>query len=468
MPGNQSGIPVYRPLELMKLSKYILSTDSLEEVGLDQKRIIFSTRTATSILIENNIFDNLSNGNFNDIAPDLLTVLNEKEFVVPADQDEFEHIIAVNAGVKESGKFLSMTIQPSANCQLGCGYCGQSHSKHYASDAVIDKYYERIVYLLSQKEYEGLSITWYGGEPLTGYSAIKKTSKKLIQLAQEKGLSYTSDMITNGLSLKPNLFKELAEECKVTSYQITLDGSAESHDQRRFTKTGDPTFNIITQNIIDVTNTKEYSDYRCHISIRVNIDKTNYQYVDPLIDFIKESNLQSKVSMYFATIVDFGGNDAGKDSLKKGFFAEQEIEWLLKCYENNIRINVMPRRTYSVCMAENKNSEVFDAFGNIYACWEFPYSETYGAGDSLIGNLFFPKETYNENATLRNWNETLQSGKTWCKTCTHLPICGGGCPKSWEEGTPACPPFKSNYKEKLLLDYFIRKKNESHTATMQN
>ena len=232
---------------------------------------------------------------------------------------------------------------------------------------------------------------------------------------------------------------------------------------RRITKTGDPTFDIITQNIVDVTNMSEYKEHNCNISIRVNIDVTNHQYVDPLIDFIKEKSLNNKVSIYFATIVDFGGNDAGKDSLKKVDFAEKEIEWLLKCFEYEIAVNVMPKRVYSVCMAENNDSEVFDAFGNIYSCWEFPYSETYSQGDSLIGNLFFPKETYNENATLRNWTETVKSGKTWCKTCTHLPICGGGCPKSWEEGTPACPPFKTNYKDKLLLDYFIKKKNEEKT-----
>jgi uncharacterized protein len=111
-------------------------------------------------------------------------------------------------------------------------------------------------------------------------------------------------------------------------------------------------------------------------------------------------------------------------------------------------------------MVEQKDSEVWDAFGNIYACWEFPYSETYGKGDSLIGNLFSPKETYNMDATLRDWSTVLDSGATWCKTCLHLPVCGGGCPKSWHEGTPACPPFKSNFKDKLLLDYYIRQKKE--------
>jgi uncharacterized protein len=116
-----------------------------------------------------------------------------------------------------------MTIQPSANCQLGCHYCGQNHTKHYASEPVIDKYHERIEYLLSQKnDYKGLSITWYGGEPLTGYSSILKASEALIGLAERNKIHYVSDMITNGLSLKPSLFKELVLKCKVTNYQITI------------------------------------------------------------------------------------------------------------------------------------------------------------------------------------------------------------------------------------------------------
>lgn len=444
----------------MKLSKYFLTTDTLDEVGIPNKRIIFSTRTATSILVDESIYKDLIESNLANIEPGILSKLIDKEFLVSEDQDEFQSIVTANSAAKKDGKFLSMTIQPSANCQLGCHYCGQLHSKHYASDQVIEKYYERIVQLLSDREYRGLSITWYGGEPLTGYGAIRKTSEKLISLANERGMAYFSNMVTNGLSLKPSIFEELVEVCKITDYQITIDGTAESHDKRRITKSGESTFDIIMKNICDVSQMDIYSARNCNISVRVNIDKTNYQYVDPLIDLIREKELQSKVTMYFAPIVDFGGNDAGKESLDKEFFAGKEIEWLLRCYENEIKVKVLPSRTHSVCMAENRDSEVLDAFGNIYACWEFPYSESYAQGDSLIGNLFLPKETYNENATLRNWNEMLTSGATWCKTCNHLPVCGGGCPKSWHEGTPACPPFKFNYKDKLLLDYYIKKKNE--------
>ncbi|TDP02465.1 radical SAM/SPASM domain-containing protein [Flavobacterium sp. 245] len=445
----------------MKFSKYHLSTDELSDVDMPNKRIIFSTRTATSILIDENIYQFAVNNEFDKVDKEIYKTLIEKEFIVSAEEDEYLHVMSRNAEVRDTVNFLAMTIQPSANCQLGCHYCGQTHTKDYAKEDVIDKYLERIEFLLNGKDiYNGLAITWYGGEPLTGYSSIKKASKRMIALCKEKGFTYISDMVTNGLSLKPRLFEELVKECGVTDYQITIDGTAESHDTRRITKTGDPTFDIIMKNIADVTQTPTYKDYGCNISIRVNIDKTNYQYVEPLIDYINEMNLQDKITMYFATIVDFGGNDAGKESLTKDFFAQKEIEWLFRCYEYNIRVNILPKRSYSVCMVEQKDSEVWDAFGNIYACWEFPYSETYGKGDSLIGNLFESKETYNMNATLRDWSTVVDSGTTWCKSCLHLPVCGGGCPKSWHEGTPACPPFKSNFKDKLLLDYYIRQKKE--------
>jgi len=445
----------------LKFTKYHISTEMLEDVGIPNKRIIFSTRTATSILIDEKKYQLALNNSFNKIDSSLFTVLKEKGFLVPLEENEYFQVISKNNEKKNESEYLSMTIQPTANCQLGCHYCGQIHTKDYANDKVIDKYYERIDYLLKQNQnYKGISITWYGGEPLTGLTSVKKTSEKLIQLCKKRRLDYISDIITNGLSLKPKIFETLVKDCKITDYQITIDGIAESHDKRRMTKSGEPTFDIIMQNIIDVTNTKIYSKYNCRITIRINIDKTNYQFVEPLIHFIKEKNLQGKVSVYFATIVDFGSNNAGKVSLGKDFFAKKEIEWLYLCYEKGIDVNILPERVYSVCMVENKDSEVYDAFGNIYACWEFPYDKEYSKGNSLIGNLFNPKETYNTNATLRDWSEVLDSGKTWCKTCLHLPICGGGCPKSWHEGKPACPTFKFNYKDKLLLDYYVRKTKE--------
>lgn len=165
----------------MKFSKYHLSTDELSEVDMPNKRVIFSTRTATSILIDEHIYQLAINNQFDEIDKSIYDSLVEKEFIVDYQQDEYRHIMTTNSETRETVNFLSMTIQPSANCQLGCHYCGQTHTKDYAKEDVIDKYMERIQYLLESKEvYNGLAITWYGGEPLTGYSSIKKAHRPKI------------------------------------------------------------------------------------------------------------------------------------------------------------------------------------------------------------------------------------------------------------------------------------------------
>jgi hypothetical protein len=50
------------------LSKYHLATDELSELGFVNKRIIFSTRTATSIMVDEKIYQNLVNSRLSEIS----------------------------------------------------------------------------------------------------------------------------------------------------------------------------------------------------------------------------------------------------------------------------------------------------------------------------------------------------------------------------------------------------------------
>ena len=60
--------------------------------------------------------------------------------------------------------------------------------------------------------------------------------------------------------------------------------------------------------------------------------------------------------------------------------------------------NIIPERSYEVCMVVNPSSEVYDANGNIYPCWEFPYTPMYENSKHRIGNLNDDKSNYNNNA----------------------------------------------------------------------
>jgi uncharacterized protein len=151
------------------------------------------------------------------------------------------------------------------------------------------------------------------------------------------------------------------------------------------------------------------------------------------------------------------GDDVG---LSKQEYAKHEIEWLIYAIQKGFSVpDMIPERTHQPCMVVDKDSEVYDANGNIYPCYEFSYTPFYDNPEHTIGNLKLPEETYNQNVKTRDWFDSeIENGKSWCKGCKFFPVCGGGCVKKWYVDEPACPTFKFNMEERLMLDYLIKKK----------
>jgi len=217
-----------------------------------EKRLIYSTRTSVTALIDEIVFEKLLINNFDDIDSELLDLLFSMEIIIPENENEFEEVMVQNNSMLTVNSHLDLTIQPTANCQLGCHYCAQEHSKVNMADDVYDKTLERVRSKLESQKFEHLSVTWYGGEPLNALTQLKRISTEIIGLCAENKVVYDGSIITNGLSLKPGVFKELYLQHNVLNYQITLDGTAEYHDLRRILKLGGETFDIIFKNIIDI------------------------------------------------------------------------------------------------------------------------------------------------------------------------------------------------------------------------
>lgn len=82
-----------------------------------------------------------------------------------------------------------------------------------------------------------------------------------------------------------NLAKELYNKYNITQAEITLDGTADIHDNRRFTKNFKPSFNIILNNIKSICSDSSLNNLQ--INIRCNVDKSNYLDVINLIQYLK-------------------------------------------------------------------------------------------------------------------------------------------------------------------------------------
>ena len=128
-----------------KLSFYTVCTDSISD-NIDGTRLLYSTRTGVYLTINGLLWNQLNNGELDKIDLSTIDELLKHEMIVPEHQNEFEEIFNLNKlKVKENlGGYLSFTIQPTANCQLGCGYCGQVHQKHNTASDVQQKIIDRI------------------------------------------------------------------------------------------------------------------------------------------------------------------------------------------------------------------------------------------------------------------------------------------------------------------------------------
>lgn len=447
-----------------KLSKYIHIIDNPEI--LDSNAILYSTRTGISIELPKTTLDSIMELRFSDIPDEILAKIVQMEVYVPLDQDEMLEILSINKqGVlDEDNELLTYVVQPSGNCQLGCHYCGQLHTSKVMNQEVLDLSYKRIVAKCDalKDTLKSLHITWYGGEPLTGFSALAQLSNRLIEFAKERNLKYSSDIITNGLNLKYSLFEKLVKDHKITNYQITLDGMKEFHDKRRMLKNGGKSFDVIMDNIEEVIASDLYRD-KALINFRCNVDTENKENVLEFIDYLKERNILPFVSFYISPIHDWGDNKATIKGISKQDFADFEIEVYMKLIEYDAlkSTTLVPERVKKPCMVVSQTSEVFDAFGNISTCWEVPYTPYYDNSRYYSGNILKDEKISTEKAHMRNWFDEIPTNDSWCKSCKFMPLCGGACPKDWYEGTPACPSFKFNIDDRILLKRYVNNLSEA-------
>ncbi|MRN00435.1 radical SAM protein [Riemerella anatipestifer] len=445
---------------MFKQSKYLIKSEVPLQEGNDledeQKVILFSTRTGGTLVVKKKLLKLLEEREWSKISNYELQKLIENKVIIC--EDEEDSIIAFNIADNTANKSLSMTIQLTANCQLGCFYCGQVHSPNKASKKVVNESIKRVIDKLEKGKYEALHITWYGGEPLLVVDDIVNYSYKILSFCAKNNIEYTSDIITNGLLLKENTFEKLVG-VGITQYQVTLDGNKDTHDKRRITKKGGKSYEIIKRNIVEIVKSNLYKKSNSRLNMRINVDKTVAHGISSLIDEIYQEGILNDINVTFAPVFDWGGNEADKNSFTPQDFADMEIEWLLKLLELGKKdINLIPKVRTSSCMVDNIDSEVHDAFGNIYACYEYTYTPAYSDKSFLEGNLLNLEKGGRKLSPIRNFkNDILNRTHSNCIECIFFPVCSGECPKQWMNGKVPCPSFKFNMGERLLLEYLIKK-----------
>jgi len=446
----------------MKYKKSFYNVE-VEDLSND-KKVLYNTFSGMfgSLDKENlPLYDNIENINVNEITnQDALRTLHTMAvhgFIVPHDKDELGVIKIQRATHRYNHDTLYMTIAPTMDCNMCCPYCYEDKS----SLVMDDKTQEQLVtfaekHLDTYKHIKNLNISWYGGEPLLQKEVIYNLSNKLIGLSETRNIGYSAHIVTNGVLMDLETSKKLAEDCKVNSVQITIDGMKEMHNKRRILVDGNDSHEIIIKNIEDSKDV-------ISISVRVNVDKENVEDIDKLTKFFFEEKGWLKNPFFYLAPVEKYTEFCSIDK-STCLYGEEFADLVDK--NNRARYafdrdtmahGFFPSRKQLFCSAEGVMSYVIASDGLIYACWQH-----IGVEERNTGHISRPLAV---NPEYTKW--LLVDFPEKCDKCTYLPMCQGGCGQHRVYGEePQCFHTFYTYKNTLKLayeDYVVKKAKTAKT-----
>ena len=317
----------------MKWSKYSLFFNSKNNGWL-----LYNTASNVFLKVEEDAVDIINqiinSPNEVDYAtiPALYFQLRSGGFWVEDGKDEaFYNILKMRRlTANYSTNNLLLTIAPTRTCNFACPYCFEGDRKSVIMSEETEN--DIINFIKKHRNITSLGIVWYGGEPLIAIDRIKSLNQKIQQL----NISYTSQIVTNGYFLDENVVNCLTD-LKTKSIQITLDGSKEIHNSRRFLIGGGETFDKIIENIDIVANDTNWNG---KVIVRVNVDTTNNEEFVKVFNFLKDrygEKFGAKIDIYPGFIHD--DNDpyasCNYNSVQKGEFILNLAKKLWdKCFAN--------------------------------------------------------------------------------------------------------------------------------------
>jgi uncharacterized protein len=430
----------------LRLSRYhVVSPPTTDETTGQARRVAFATRSAEVRVLDEAAWQMVV-GSPESLPESIAKDLYDIRLLVDDGEDELGSVVQENKQAIDNLRCLSLVVTPTAQCQLGCGYCGQEHSARWLSAAHQDAFLRHVNRKLAKHSYNYVDVCWFGAEPLVGLRVIRALSPRLRATAESHSCAFGARVITNGLALNKRVAQELVLEHGVVGIDITLDGPAEYHDTRRGTKAGKPTFRRVFANLVDLAK----SDLDATVKLRINVDGSNWQGVSQLIRILADAGLQEKVVCYFAPIHSWG-NEAHETALPAERYAALEVEWYAELMLAGFKVGPVPSRTRIVCLAVQPEGVLVDASGTLFNCTEAPYVPGYGEPNSMAIGDVVSGEIPGRRRELATFNDDVMKAKYNCASCAMLPVCGGACPKLWREGIAPCPSTLHNMPQRLLL-----------------
>ena len=376
-----------------------------------------------------------------------ITKLNHKE-----ERGQLEKVAEVLHEAARSRP--GIVIVPDLDCNYRCVYCFEKplQARLKGRKTKIDLADVEVVY----KSIEQLStvigpvlksITLFGGEPLLS------TNNKVIQYIIDKGLEkgFYFKAITNGHDL--NAFLPLLGKDKIANIQITVDGPKCIHDKRRISLDNCSSFDRIFENIRHALNQTDV-----HISIRVNLDESNYRAFGELLTVFSRENMLNNDRVFInVAIVSLKREDGSIFFSQDINMVRAELSALASAYSNvefgcqqsnqadivvASLIDGKPFTLRSSYCGASSGMYIFLPDGRISCCWDT-------VGSKYIGSYDEKGLRIDQKKADREFGRSAAKIPA-CADCKYCLVCAGGCPQFAEYNSgdihhPYCDNFSQTY-----------------------
>lgn len=376
---------------------------------------------------------------------ELKRLLVEGRYLIPAAEDEAEHLKAANRLHRTGNPTLLLTIAPTLSCNFDCDYCFQRHEAGRMTRETETALLEFAGRHVARSE--SLLVTWFGGEPTLCMPTIERIQEGLRRIAERHGAAVEpASIVTNGYFLDGAMATRLAS-LGIASAQVTLDGPARLHDLRRKLRGGQGTFQRILGNL-------EESAGILGIVVRVNVDERNMEAAPEVVETLEAAGLLSRVQIFFAPVNETEG--ACADMKARCYTNERFAAHQLRLYERLVRrgfrqIDYPDPASGGICGADTDNGFVVGPNGLLFKCWE----ELGLSGERSVGSIFTDEAQPHQRTNLDRYRSWDPFDKPGCVACEILPICMGGCPLKGLQRPAAdrgpCSPWKYNLSDMLRL-----------------
>jgi uncharacterized protein len=384
----------------------------------DEKSVLLHTLNSAVITLENKELEQVEkfiSGKSKD--NDIILKLIEMGFLVADSYDEKKSFLELlNAELKDN-KHLTLHILPTTGCNFACPYCYQCGiNRHsFLSDETLKNILEYIDVFLEDKDITEATVVLHGGEPTVYWKPVITLLPKLSKIFKKYKVKYRTQIVSNGYNLTPEK-SDLLSQYNWQRFQVTLDGPPKIHNKRRILANGGESFDQIIKNIEYILDNNKIEK----VSIRINYDKNNIEYIPDFLKYLSEKFDKDRIILslgFISKTID--DTDANKYVSEFGITLDEVSTTYLTLYKAASDLGFeMPDLFMfdGMCTSKLDNAMVISADGSIYKCLS-----GVGRDDFVVGKIEDKPKSLPNYLFPELYDQCLDN------ECEFLPLCNTGC-----------------------------------------